>query len=84
MGWLAYDIWEQKQTQKIDFYLARITAMLQAQLDPKGRYHASAFLMHNENHLPAGHCDLVNASEPEVLAMWRAALPHVKFEKFKD
>ena len=80
-----YETWEEKRITKLDLYFARITAMLQAQLNPKGQYYAEQFLIGNDKpELPAGHQGLREKSSDEVKAMWRMALPFAKYEGPKN
>lgn len=79
--WCEYEAWEEKRIKRIDLYLARITAMLQAQLNPKGSYYADQFLLGRDNELPAGHRDLRNATSEEVKNIWRTALPFATYKE---
>ena len=80
LQWCEYETWEEKRITKTDLYLARMTAMLMAQLNPKGQYYAEQYLIGRESEIPAGHQSLRDASSDEVKAMWRAALPFATYE----
>jgi hypothetical protein len=72
LEWCEYETIEQERTEKWEFYLARITAQLQAQLNPKGSYYVAEFLLGKA--ADTGK-DLRTMSEDAVLAMWMAAIP---------
>ena len=58
--------------------------MLQAQLNPKGKYYAEQFIIGESDGIKAGHTDLRKSSSDEVKAMWQAAFPFAKYEGPKN
>ena len=75
-----YETWEEKRITKNDIYLARITAIMMATLNPKGQYYADEYLVGNESTLKRGHRDLREPTSDDVKAMWRSAFPFAKYE----
>lgn len=79
--WIAFQKLKNDDNEKLDYYLARITAMLQAKLDRSGRYDTSQFLLGRRD---AVSSDLRNATSEELKEMWRAALPYATYKEADD
>jgi len=83
LQWCRYEAWEERRNTKYDWYLARITAYMAAQCNPKGRYNADQFLVNRDDDVPAGHKDLRKMSSDEVKAMFRS-IPGATYTEASD
>lgn len=74
--WCEYEAWEEQRIGKIDVYLARITAMLSAQLEPKKTHKVNDFLIGGDPGV-----SLRDMSSDDAKKFWRNAVPFAKYEE---
>ena len=81
LEYAAHERVEQKEHGKLDFYLSRMTAQMQAQLNPKGNYSPSDFLFGESGN---GDFDMRKASSDQIRSMFLTAFPNAKYEGPKN
>ena len=78
---MAYYRLQAAENDKLDYYLARITAILSAQIQPKKRFNPTDFLLGRPSHLRPGHKDLRAASADEIKALFLTAFPNAIYNE---